>query len=253
MGTGAITSYVDVAQLVLYLFWIFFAGLIYYLIREGHREGYPMDTDRGIIEGWPRAPTPKAYLMADGRTVMAPRPEAPHPVPNSQRVYRSGASPLEPTGNPLTAGMGPGAWTPRPDAADLDHHGDPKIVPLVVASEYGVSDRDPDPRGMTVLDAHGEEAGVVRDLWLDRSEMLFRYLEVEVPAGGGLRRVLVPMPFASVTRDGVQVQALLAAQFAGVPPTRATDRITLLEEEQISAYFGAGTLYAEPGRAEPLI
>ncbi|MFN9102251.1 MAG: photosynthetic reaction center subunit H, partial [Betaproteobacteria bacterium] len=29
MGTGAITGYVDVAQLVLYVFWIFFAGLIY--------------------------------------------------------------------------------------------------------------------------------------------------------------------------------------------------------------------------------
>ena len=39
MGTGAITQYVDVAQIVLYMFWAFFAGLIYYLVREGHREG----------------------------------------------------------------------------------------------------------------------------------------------------------------------------------------------------------------------
>ena len=29
MDTGAITQYVDVAQLVLYAFWIFFFGLIY--------------------------------------------------------------------------------------------------------------------------------------------------------------------------------------------------------------------------------
>ena len=28
METGAITSYIDVAQVVLYAFWIFFAGLI---------------------------------------------------------------------------------------------------------------------------------------------------------------------------------------------------------------------------------
>ena len=28
MGTGAITQYIDVAQIVLYLFWAFFAGLI---------------------------------------------------------------------------------------------------------------------------------------------------------------------------------------------------------------------------------
>ena len=39
MEFGAITGYVDLAQLLLDAGWIFFAGLIYYLIREGHREG----------------------------------------------------------------------------------------------------------------------------------------------------------------------------------------------------------------------
>jgi photosynthetic reaction center H subunit len=38
-----------------------------------------------------------------------------------------------------------------------------------------------------------------------------------------------------------------------VPATRGTDTITLLEEEKISAYFGAGLLYAEPHRLEPLV
>jgi Photosynthetic reaction centre, H-chain N-terminal region. len=46
MGTGAITGYVDVAQLVLYLFWIFFAGLVIYLTLEGKREGFPIESDR---------------------------------------------------------------------------------------------------------------------------------------------------------------------------------------------------------------
>ena len=81
MGTGAITAYIDVAQVVLYLFWIFFFGLIYYLIRENHREGYPMDSDRGVIEGWPRAPAPKTYRLADGREVQAPRDEPPQAHP----------------------------------------------------------------------------------------------------------------------------------------------------------------------------
>ena len=40
MQTGAITGYIDVAQLVLYAFWFFFAGLIWYLRREDKREGY---------------------------------------------------------------------------------------------------------------------------------------------------------------------------------------------------------------------
>ncbi len=254
MGTGAITQYVDVAQLVLYAFWLFFAGLIYYLIRENHREGYPMDTDRGIIEGWPPTPAAKTYRMADGRNVQVPRDEAPHPVTNSQRVYRSPASPLEPVGNPLTSGMGPGAWTHRPDHADLDHHGEPKIMPLSMAAGYGVSERDPDPRGMALLDAYGDIAGMVRDLWIDRGEMMFRYLEAEVPLrAGGTRRVLVPMPFARINEQGVRVYALLARQFEDVPATRHNDRVTLLEEERIGAYYGGGTLYAEPHRAEPLV
>jgi photosynthetic reaction center H subunit len=256
MGTGAITSYVDVAQLVLYLFWIFFAGLIYYLIRENHREGYPMDHDGpGSIDGWPRAPEAKTYYLEGGREISIPRTEAGNPPLNAEPAYRSAGSPLEPTGDPLTAGVGPGSWsTLRPDEVDLDHHGEPKIVPLSMAPECGVSTRDADPRGLPLLDARGDVAGTIRDLWLDRGEMQFRYLEAELaPAAGAARRVLVPMTFASVARDGVTVDALYASQFAGVPATRSTDRVTLLEEERITAYYGAGTLYADPSRAEPLV
>ncbi len=66
MGIGAITTNLDVAQLVLYAFWIFFAGLIYYLAKENHREGYPMDHDSGgTIGGWP-VPSPKIFKLADG-------------------------------------------------------------------------------------------------------------------------------------------------------------------------------------------
>ena len=48
METGAITGYIDVAQLVLYAFWIFFVGLIFYLRREDKREGYPLVSDRTV-------------------------------------------------------------------------------------------------------------------------------------------------------------------------------------------------------------
>jgi photosynthetic reaction center H subunit len=252
MGTGAITQYIDVAQIVLYMFWIFFAGLVYYLIREGHREGYPMVSDgEGWIEGWPPAPSPKTYLLDNGQEIQLPRESEPEQTFSGQRAYKTASSPLEPVGDALSAGIGPGAWSAlRPDEADLDHHGEPKIVPLSMAPEFGVSARDTDPRGLALLDANGDHAGTIRDLWIDRGEMTFRYLEAEV-AGG--RRVLVPMPFASVARGGVTVDALYANQFAGVPATRATDRVTLLEEERITAYYGAGTLYADPNRAEPLV
>lgn len=250
MGTGAITSYVDVAQIVLYLFWIFFAGIVYYLIREGHREGYPMDTDRGTIEGWPRAPEPKTYKLHDGTEVQVPRDEAPQPLTNAQRTYRAASSPLEPVGNPLTAGIGPGSWSNRADHADLDHHGNPKIVPLSANLAFSVSSKDPDPRGMKVYDDTGDVAGTVRDLWIDQGEMLFRYLEVEI---AGAQRRLLPMAFARITQDGVFVHAIMAEHYAGVPTTKSKQQITLLEEEKIAAYYGAGLLYAAPARAEPLI
>ncbi|MFO1330574.1 MAG: photosynthetic reaction center subunit H [Rubrivivax sp.] len=255
MGTGAITQHLDVAQLVLYLFWIFLAALVFYLMRENHREGYPMDTDDGLpADGWPRPPEPKTYKLPGGREVTVPRANDIQPVTNAEKTYRGAASPIEPVGDPLVAGVGPGSWSSlRPDEADCDHKGQPRIVPLSTLPDYGVSERDPDPRGMSVRDLRGDVAGTVVDLWLDRADMLFRYLELEVPVGGGSRRVLLPMTFASVSRQGVLVHALMADQFAGVPATRAADRVTLLEEERITAYYGAGTLYAEPGRAEPIL
>jgi len=45
MEIGAITGYVDAAQVVLYVFWVFFFILLYYLFAEGKWEGYPLETD----------------------------------------------------------------------------------------------------------------------------------------------------------------------------------------------------------------
>jgi photosynthetic reaction center H subunit len=252
MGTGAITQYVDVAQIVLYMFWIFFAGLIYYLIREGHREGYPMDSGREngpVITGWPM-PEPKTYRLANGREVQAPDFNRADGSYQAQPVTGLNGAPLEPVGNPLTAGVGPGAWAARADEVDRTLHGEAKIVPLRRAPDHGVASKDVDPRGMSVHDAQGQVAGTVHDLWVDRMEMMFRYLEVSTPSG---RQVLVPMTFARITRQGITVHALLAEQFEGVPATRNPEEITLLEEEKITAYFGAGTLYATPERQEPLL
>jgi len=250
MGTGAITQYVDVAQLVLYVFWAFFAGLIYYLARENHREGYPMDSGRENgpkIIGWP-VPEAKTFKLDDGREFHAPDFNRVDGSYSAQPAHRFNGAPLEPVGDPLLAGVGPGAWAARADIPDM-HEGHAKIVPLRVAADHGVSPRDTDPRGLPVLGADGEVAGTVADLWIDRCEMMFRYIEVQVPAG---HRVLLPIAFARIRKDEVAVQALLGAQFGNVPRTRSDAQITLLEEEKISAYYGAGTLYATPARQEPL-
>jgi len=257
MQTGAITPYIDVAQLVLYAFWIFFAGLIYYLLRENKREGYPLESDRSdraprvSVQGFPAVPDPKTYLLRDGRVVMAPRAEVPDGPLRARPIGPWPGAPLQPDGDPMKAEVGPGSYTMRPDIPDRTAHGLPRLVPLRDAANASVSGRDPDPRGLPVIGADGRVAGTVRDLWLDQAEMLFRYLELE-PAGGGAR-VLLPINFARIDERRVRVRALLAAQFAGVPPLRDSETITMLEEERIMAYYGAGTLYATAQRQEPLL
>lgn len=58
-----ITEYIDFAQIALYVFWIFFAGLIYYLRQEDKREGYPMESRRTIkVQGWPPMPPEKYFF-----------------------------------------------------------------------------------------------------------------------------------------------------------------------------------------------
>lgn len=60
-----VTQYIDFAQIALYAFWIFFAGLIYYLRREDKREGYPLESRRKIrVQGWPPIPSEKYFYRA---------------------------------------------------------------------------------------------------------------------------------------------------------------------------------------------
>jgi photosynthetic reaction center H subunit len=252
MGTGAITQYVDVAQLVLYAFWAFFFGLIYYLIRENHREGYPMETDgraRGKITGWP-VPAPKTFKMHDGSLVVVPDPNRLEPEIHAEPNHSWIGAPLVPTGNPLLAGIGPGAYSMRSAKPEPDEHGHPKIVPLRLATGFGIARQDRDPRGMPVIGADGVVGGVVKDLWVDRMEMAFRFLELEVP--GAARNVLIPMMFVRIGRDSVKVEAVLGEQIAQAPVTQHPDQVTMLEDDRISGFYAAGTLYATSDRADPL-
>lgn len=257
MQTGALTNYLDVAQVVLYLFWIFFAGLIYYLHRENKREGYPLESERSPhvkVQGFPAIPEPKTYLLRDGSTRTAPNDNT-GVVPDLKAVPTAAflGAPLEPTGNPMLDGVGPGAYAIRPDIPDMTVDGQPKIVPLRVASDFHLEADDPNPIGKEVLGADRRVGGVVVDAWVDRSECLLRYLEVRVAtAGGQSRNVLLPINFCRIDRD-VVVRSILASHFASVPGTKSAESVTLMEEERIMAYYGGGTLYAEASRQEPLL
>jgi photosynthetic reaction center H subunit len=255
MGTGAITSHIDVAQMALYTFWIFFAGLIYYLRREDKREGYPLVSDRsdGIrVTGFPPAPAPKTFRLANGTTVTAPRNEDAQPGFNAGPIAPWPGAPMSPSGNPMLSGAGPSASALRKDMVDRTFEDEARVVPLRIAADHSVDSESPDPVTMNVYGADGELGGVVSDLWIDRAECVIRYLEVTLAAGAA---VLVPMPLAKVDaqRRHVVVQSILGSQFAHAPMLANPDQITLREEDRIAAYFASGNLYAEPQRSEPLL
>ena len=252
---GALGSYIDIAQVMLYLFWIFFAGLIYYLHRENKREGYPLEHDgpsRKIVQGWPAVPEPKIYRLRDGTTRSSPPTNSVEPPLNASAVGRSLGTPLDPHGDAMLAAVGPGSYAMRADVPDMTFDGHPKLVPLRVATDYHLESADPDPRGMPVFGADGEVGGTVKDVWVDRAEYVLRYIELEVKAADGSAHVLLPMTAARVSNGRVTVNSIYGQHFVNVPRTKHAESITLLEEEKVMAYYGGGKLYAHPSRQEPL-
>jgi photosynthetic reaction center H subunit len=251
-------AYLDVAQVTLYVFWIFFACLIFYLRREDKREGYPLDSTAsggGVVHGFPRMPDPKTYLLRDGHIATLPNHKNDRRDVAVAPIAVWPGAPMEPTGNPMLDGVGPGSWADREDVPELNIDNVPCIVPLRLAEGTYLEPRDPDPRGMRVVGADNEIGGVVTDVWVDRAEALIRYIEVEVTTSAGAGRVLLPMPFALVNhkRGRVTVNAILGSQFADVPVTASPNQVTKREEDRIVGYYGAGTLYATPSRQEPML
>jgi photosynthetic reaction center H subunit len=258
MHTGGITSYIDVAQVTLYLFWFFFAGLIIYLRREDKREGYPLKSDRSPyinVRGWPEPPSPKVFKLAHGGTYEAPndRPEV-GPI-RAKPIAAFPGAPLQPTGDPMLDGVGPASYANRSDEPDHTIDGAPKIVPMRLATEFSVLDGNPDPRGMPVIGVDRVRGGICRDVWVDRSEPQIRYLEVEVTVSADRRHVLLPIYLAKVhgSQKEIRVKSICGHHFAGVPGLRNPDQVTLLEEDRICAYYAGGHLYATPKRLGPAI
>lgn len=263
MHGSSFTGYVDVAQVALYAFWAFFAGLIVYLHRENKREGYPLvseilgHTDEVVCEGLPPTPSPKVFNLSDGTRIEAPGSLFPPRLPNGARAAAIfPGAPLEPTGNPLVDGIGPASYAWRKDEPDLTIDGANKMVPLREAIQYSVHRNSPDPRGMSVIGADGETAGICVDIWIDEIEESVRYLEVELSlAGFAGERVLLPQPFMRIRKRArtVVVRSILAAQFAEVPRLRSPDQVTRFEEDKLVAYFGGGAMYATRSRLEPVL
>ncbi len=249
---------IDMVSVYLWAFTLFFIGLIFYLRREDRREGYPLEKDtdgkledQGVI--W--YPPKKTFTLPHNRgTVTVPhgkRDERKHALKRS--AVWPGA-PYLPTGDPMRDAVGPASYAEREDVPDLTNDGRNRIVPLRVDGHIYVAESSPNPVGMTVYGGDGAPAGEVVDVWVDRAEAVIRYLEVKLGGDGEAAHVLAPIPFVLISkkRNRVDVEAIFAKHFAGVPKTKSPDSITRLEEDMIAGYYAGGKLYATPSRTEPL-
>lgn len=164
----------------------------------------------------------------------------------------SGA-PVEPEGNPMLSGMGPASYANRADRPDTTIHGEARIVPLRAAPGFFLNPADPDPRGYQVIGADKLSAGTITEVWVDRAEPMVRYYEVSLSGGGA--NVLLPATNVRIKQRlaQAQVKSILSTQFRDVPRTKHPDRVTLLEEDKIQAYYASGHLYAMEARRQPLL
>jgi photosynthetic reaction center H subunit len=169
----------------------------------------------------------------------------------AERTALSAGSPLEPVGDPMLSGVGSASFAQRADTPELMRDGTDLIVPMRLATGFAVS-AGPDPRGWAVVATDGVAAGRVKELWVDRADVMVRYLEVELE-GEAVGTRLLPITMLRITRERVEVASLKAEHFAKVPSLKDPDRVTPLEEDQICAFYSSGRRYAEPKRLGPVI
>jgi photosynthetic reaction center H subunit len=239
----------DLASLSIWLFWLFFALLIYYLQTENMREGYPLEREDGSPapnQGPFPVPKPKTFDLPNGAgrvTVPSAQNEAAHRRSDLAlaRTAVGEGFPHAPTGNPMADGVGPASWVPRRDDPEVDAHGKPKIVPMAHNPQIHIS-AGRDPRGLPVQAGDLEVVGRIIDMWVDGPEQLVRYLEVDLNTGS---RRLVPMTMCKIWADRVRINAITSDLFEGIPAIRSQTQVTKLEEDKISGYVAGGWLYAK--------
>ena len=102
----------DLASLSIWLFYIFFALLIFYIQRENMREGYPLEDDDGKTsanQGLFPVPDDKTFKLPHGRgekTVPSGQTPERADLPMEKTAVANGY-PFAPTGDPMADGVGP--------------------------------------------------------------------------------------------------------------------------------------------------
>ncbi len=247
-----ITQHIDLVQAAFWLFFLFFVTLCIKLRQNDKREGYPMKAspfDGQQSLGFPVPAEPMTYILNEGGTTTAPHFYQGGEM-HAEPLYQFAGTPLSPVGNPLLAGIGPGAWVKRNEAPMRKEDGELLLQPMRVLHEWHIDKGDGDPRGMRVFDWRWNEVGTVHDIWIDQGIKVIRFLEVDCAAG----RVMVPIYHTKISekKREIQVTALAADQFADIPRLASPDEITTWEDERLNAYFAAGRFYRGRLPLQPL-
>ena len=98
-------------------------------------------------------------------------------------------------------------------------------------------------------------AGTVKDLWVDRSDVILRYIEVAVRWRECPQRRLSDRPgeFRPQQAGSLHQRRCWPSSSPTSPGLKNPDQITLLEEDKVSGYFAGGHMYATPNRQEPVL
>ena len=116
-----------------------------------------------------------------------------------------------------------------------------------IEKSFRILPSDTDPRGLEVFGLEGKVGGTCVDVWVDRSEHIIRYVEIKTLSGNS---VLAPFNLTVIKKNAIFINSIMSSQFEDVPGLKNANTISLLEEEKIMGYFGAGTLMAFPRRRE---
>lgn len=253
---GNITEVIDLPDTAWWIFFVFFLGLVWYNRRQDKREGYPMKESPFSSKqslGFPLPPEePQAYLLNEGGITTAPHYYEPGDM-HAKPLYVFAGTPLTPVGNPLLAGIGPGAWVKRKNEPMLTEKGELLLEPMrKLEPEWSIGKKDADPRGMKVFDWRWNEVGIVHDVWIDQGIKVIRMFEVDLLPGLGAARVLVPLYHTTISERmrEIRVTALRSYQFADIPMPAKPGEITAREDERLNAYFAAGHFYRNSGLTE---
>ena len=216
--TGSLVGSIDVAQMVLYAFWVFFAGLVWYLRQEDRREGYPLEEDvtgRYNKNPFLFIPPKKTFVLPHGHgTVDAPNFKRDERPLSARRIAPAPGYPIEPVGNPLLAGVGPGSWAERAERPGARPVGRLRGEVTFENVDFRFPDSGAGVNDVSFRVEAGQTVAIVGPTGAGKTTLVNLLQRVFDPDSGAIR--IDGIDIATVTRDSLRAQIATVFQDSGL-------------------------------------